>query len=329
MSRILILSQASLETSTDHLCKWLLHYQIPFLRFNGEDLFQVDSLTEIPENQDFSLVWYRRRIHSFPNLDYRFKEEDHGAATTMRQFLNDEFKVLHSYILHKIDVNKWVNNPFAFQSINKLQVLKLAAKHGLEIPFTEVVTTKAAVDALIDKYGKLIVKPLSEVVFLDTKDGDHFNMLTKVIDPKNVKYVPERFFPSLLQQYITKKMELRIFYLFGTCYAMAIYSQNNKKTQEDFRNYDQIRPNRTVPYQLPREIELKLRGLMEDLSFQTGSIDMILTPAGDYIFLEVNPEGQFGMVSYPCNYHLEKEMALCFKARMTGENNLSLNNDSN
>ena len=28
-----------------------------------------------------------------------------------------------------------------------------------------------------------------------------------------------------------------------------------------------------------------------------------------YVFLEVNPEVQVGMVSYPCNYYLEKKLA--------------------
>ena len=94
---------------------------------------------------------------------------------------------------------------------------------------------------------------------------------------------------------------------------MVIYSQNNKNTEADFRNYDLVRPNRTVPYQLPEEIELGLDALMKELNFNTGSIDLILTAKGEYIFLEINPEGQFGMVSHPCNYYLEREMALAFR----------------
>jgi hypothetical protein len=32
-------------------------------------------------------------------------------------------------------------------------------------------------------------------------------------------------------------------------------------------------------------------------------------PNGDIYFLEVNPAGQFGMVSTPCNYYLEEKIA--------------------
>ena len=48
---------------------------------------------------------------------------------------------------------------------------------------------------------------------------------------------------------------------------------------------------------------------MKSLDLKTGSIDMILTPEGDYYFLEVNPVGQFSMTSSPCNYNLEKRIA--------------------
>ena len=49
--------------------------------------------------------------------------------------------------------------------------------------------------------------------------------------------------------------------------------------------------------------------LMKDLELNTGSIDFIKTKQGRFVFLEVNPVGQYGMTSYPCNYHLDKKIA--------------------
>jgi D-alanine-D-alanine ligase-like ATP-grasp enzyme len=48
---------------------------------------------------------------------------------------------------------------------------------------------------------------------------------------------------------------------------------------------------------------------MKDLDLESGSIDMVFTQDGEFVFLEVNPIGQFGMTSYPCNYFLEKIIA--------------------
>ena len=90
---------------------------------------------------------------------------------------------------------------------------------------------------------------------------------------------------------------------------MAIFSQNDPQTQMDFRRYQFEKPNRYVPYKLPKVLEGQLSALMQALDLDTGSIDLIRASDGRFVFLEVNPVGQFGMVSVPCNYYLEKKVA--------------------
>jgi len=48
---------------------------------------------------------------------------------------------------------------------------------------------------------------------------------------------------------------------------------------------------------------------MKKINLDNGSIDIIVDNNGKYYFLEINPVGQFGMVSIPCNYYLEKKIA--------------------
>lgn len=90
---------------------------------------------------------------------------------------------------------------------------------------------------------------------------------------------------------------------------MAIFSQSDFQTEVDFRNYNYDYPNRTVPFKLPDALESKLNKLADFFGLTTGSFDIIKTTDNQYIFLEVNSDGQFGMVSYPCNYYLEKKVA--------------------
>jgi len=42
---------------------------------------------------------------------------------------------------------------------------------------------------------------------------------------------------------------------------------------------------------------------------RSGSIDMILTPEDEYVFLEVNPVGQFQWVAEHCNYPINQKIA--------------------
>jgi glutathione synthase/RimK-type ligase-like ATP-grasp enzyme len=48
---------------------------------------------------------------------------------------------------------------------------------------------------------------------------------------------------------------------------------------------------------------------MKELQLDTGSIDMIKCTDGKYYFLEVNPVGQYDMISMPCNFHLSEIIA--------------------
>jgi glutathione synthase/RimK-type ligase-like ATP-grasp enzyme len=113
----------------------------------------------------------------------------------------------------------------------------------------------------------------------------------------------------LLQEKLDKKYELRVFFLNEEFYAMAIFSQNASDTSVDFRNYKDKKQNRTVPYTLPYNIHVCLLKFVKETNLNTGSIDIVVTTDNRFVFLEVNPVGQFGMVSYPCNYHLEKKVA--------------------
>ena len=117
-------------------------------------------------------------------------------------------------------------------------------------------------------------------------------------------------FPTKLQSKIDKKFELRIFYIDDVFFSMAIFSQSDNKTTVDFRNYNFKKSNRNVPYKLPINIESSLRNLVKELNLKTCSIDMLVSKDEDYYFLEINPVGQFGMVSKPCNYYLEEQMSL-------------------
>lgn len=114
---------------------------------------------------------------------------------------------------------------------------------------------------------------------------------------------------SVFQEKLDKELEIRTFFLNGKCYSMAIFSQLDSQTSVDFRKYNLTTNNRNVPYQLSRMLEEKITKLMDELKLNTGSIDIIKTKDGRYVFLEVNPVGQYGMTSFPCNYHLDRKIA--------------------
>ena len=44
---------------------------------------------------------------------------------------------------------------------------------------------------------------------------------------------------------------------------------------------------------LPSDLDSKILALMDALALQYGAIDFVLTPDSGYVFLEINPNGQW------------------------------------
>ena len=76
----------------------------------------------------------------------------------------------------------------------------------------------------------------------------------------------------------------------------------------DWRRYD-FGHVKHEPCELPPEIVKKLLQAMRIWDLQFGAIDMILTPKGDYVFLEVNPSGKWGWIEAITGMPISKAIA--------------------
>ena len=188
-------------------------------------------------------------------------------------------------------------------NMNKIKVIFEASKLGLKIPKTIITSRK---NDIVNYFDSTFITKGIAGVFIPTIAEEGYITYTEQI---NISNINSTFFPSLFQENIVKEADIRVFYLYGKFYSMAIRSQENPQTNIDFRKYDRIKPNRCVPFNLPEDIMNKLNALMKIVNLETGSIDLILNKNREFFFLEINPVGQFGMTSIPCNYHLEYKIA--------------------
>ncbi len=252
--------------------------------------------------------WYRRGVYKLNNIPIA----DTGGLGNFFLKLNtialtEEQLILSAFDNHFSSINKALNN-----KIDKIEMLIVASTNNLQIPETLISNDSTDIDELVKSHAKVITKAIYNNDFTFIYRGKKIKIslttqiVTKPIIPGNHR---EPGVPILFQQYIEKKYELRIFYLKGKFFPMAIFSQENEKTKIDFRNYDDERPNRCVPYILPKEIEQKLHSFMKAIDMNCGSIDMIYTPEGEYVFLEVNPVGQYQWLEKNCNYPISKSIA--------------------
>ena len=323
---ILILS-AGPDVSTDDVLEWIHYFKGQAIRVDATE--KVTGLTieidphagntmrfdvEIGHEKHINFekieaFWFRRG-----NFKYDYAEDFENELSKVNtfysglnlfEFMEREWEVLNQFFLQNLANKKRSLSHPKNTNINKLQQLLAAHKAGLKIPYTLVSTKK---EQLLKDHHTMITKALYDPTTFKIEDITYKTYTAKLPAPLK-KSLDNTVFPSYIQEELDKAYELRVFYLAGKCYSLAIFSQSNKKTRVDFRAYDRQRPNRMVPYQLPGDIEEKINLLMNMLQLNTGSIDLVVTKNGAYYFLEVNPRGQFGMISYPCNYRIEKEIA--------------------
>lgn len=118
----IILSQATFETSTDLVCKWLEYYNVNYRRINGEDFFKINEFKLNKELNHISLIWYRRRISGSP-IEISFKNNTIGNNKTMsilKTFCIDEFRELYTFFLNGFNTNNFINNPSIIENLKKV-----------------------------------------------------------------------------------------------------------------------------------------------------------------------------------------------------------------
>ena len=95
--------------------------------------------------------------------------------------------------------------------------------------------------------------------------------------------------PVIFQRHVPAVADIRVTAVGGTFYAAATDVREAAYPQDVRMNLDA----EYVAHELPPETAGKLRALMERLGLVYGAIDLRLTPEGLYVFLEINPAGQF------------------------------------
>jgi ATP-GRASP peptide maturase of grasp-with-spasm system len=288
----------------------LENYNITSKIIEGTPSFSIKSKQDSKKcfnSNEIKSVWFRRSSTITP-LDIQ-NITDIRLRKNIVSNTFSEFKYFMESIYHFSGLNKvWLNH-YSTVHNDKLLTLISASKLGILIPDTIITTSKQELINFRSKYADIIIKPIFNVELFKVDEMTYMTY-TELLEKQTIDNLPNYIFPTLCQEHVEKDFEIRSVFLNNKIFSMAMFSQKDNQTKIDFRKYNFVVPNRTIPYQLPLKLEKVIIKLMKELNLNSGSIDFIKTKSGQYVFLEVNPVGQFGMTSYPCRYGIEKEMAL-------------------
>jgi glutathione synthase/RimK-type ligase-like ATP-grasp enzyme len=226
---------------------------------------------------DFGAIWWRRPQQ--PQVS------DDLAHETHRLFAANESAEALAGLWHALDAF-WVNDP-ARDHVAHRKVLQLrrAQECGLTLPDTLITNDPARARMFVDGHG------YRDVVYKAFSALEHEWRETRLLRHEELgllDYV--RYAPVIFQEYVEAVYDLRVTIVGDSVFPAAIHSQETSYPV-DFR---MDMTNATIrPVDLPADVEARLKDYMRALGLQYGAIDMRLRADGTYMFLEINPAGQW------------------------------------
>ena len=191
----------------------------------------------------------------------------------------------------------WINHPETMDGIasNKLFQQQVARRVGLMTPMTLLSNDPGSVVSFSSQKNGLLLKSIGYTKLDD--EGQYF-LYSQRISHQEIKQSASaiRRCPVFSQEYVEKRYEHRVMVIGNRILSCRIDSQASEATRVDWRHYD-FGNVEHLQVELPHETKKQLLQFMDAIGLKYGAIDLIETPNGNFVFLEVNPSGQWGWIA--------------------------------
>lgn len=238
---------------------------------------------------DIDVVWRRRPWYVLDPAwlhpaDFRFAENE------CRIFRRALYEVLAPSAF-------WVNRPAAAVLAGYKMVQHEAARRiGLKMPDTIYTNDPDLVRKFIDRQGGKIVYKVFHMSAWKDEQTVWLPYTSLLEAGQLVSDEVLRLTPGIYQALVPKKHEVRVTVMGRRIFAAKVLSQQTEDGRLDWRKaYDELEME---PCDIPAGVAEGCRELMKALGIVFGCFDFIVTPADDYVFLEVNEMGQFLFVEH-------------------------------
>lgn len=251
--------------------------------------------------QGLRAVWMRKPEASLPPPGI----EDEGIV----EYVRDEMREFMGFLPMDSRV-PWINNPDENRRHQrKFPQLRLAQSLGLRVPRSIITNDPEAAEAFFATCPDgVICKPM--LMGSHYIDGAHHVAYTRRVPPGEFAALKASIAlcPTYLQEAIEKDHELRVTIIGDRLFNCRIDSQGVAGAEQDWRAVDTIKlPHRIEP--LRPDVDKALRAYLKQCGLRFGAFDLIVTPEGEHVFLELNPNGQWYWVELATGAPMAEAMA--------------------
>lgn len=203
-------------------------------------------------------------------------------------------RFLRSYITSTPSIGSILYDEYASSKIEQLHYAEFI---GLKVPDTVFTNRQEDILAMAKHHQEIVLKSITSDGIMDGGKGTEYVFYSQKVSLQDIENAPKEAFTqtvSYVQEYIPKAFELRVTVVAQKVFACKIDSQHLAENEGkiDWRQgYDH--GLRYEPYDLPYDISEKCINFLEKMRLNFGAFDFIVTPSGEYVFLECNPNGQW------------------------------------
>jgi glutathione synthase/RimK-type ligase-like ATP-grasp enzyme len=176
---------------------------------------------------------------------------------------------------------------------SKLWQCRLALDVGFRVP-DSLVTNESDQIRLWAGQGELVIKAIGDPHMPRVvPEVGQAVMMTSDLTPDMLSHREAREpHPVYVQRKVAKKAEHRVVVVAHRVFAFGIDPKQHPIMHTDYRYGGEMVDY--MPEELPPDIVAKILELHSRAGLFTGCYDLIETPDGDFVFLEVNPDGIWG-----------------------------------
>ena len=310
---VVLLVTASYDLAADYVSDALGRLGVPTFRLDTDRFpFEVRAsfdpssgliLTQGDKSvhsRHIQSVWYRRNVEAaLP--DYL----DHHNL----EFCRRESRAFLEGALLSIPTTRWISYPGAiWLAERKVYQLSIALELGFNLPPTMITNDEYAAREFTEN-----LEPIAKAVssgYIDSPGGYRAMFTTSLARSDLDGLDALTLAPVTFQEKIRKVSDIRVTVVGDDIFAAEIMSQSHQSSETDWRATEN--PDiEHKSHELPDSVKIQCLKLVNRLGLEFGAIDLARTSANEYIFFEINPNGEWLWLEYQLGFPIADRLAKC------------------
>lgn len=236
---------------------------------------------EVIEGSDVRAVWWRAVVT--PVTD---------ARADLAEYCSTEYAAFYHGLETMLPAATWVSEPSAIERARS-KPRQLAAAKALGFRMLDTAFTNDPVEVRERAFRQPSVFKSIRSPRVPIEPGSYHTVFTTRLDEASLAGVEGVLScPGIVQEFLPKAADVRVTVIGDEVFGVLIDSQAVPRSSTDFRLGARALAYR--PYEVPDGDAARCRSMLRLLGLNYGAFDFGLAPAGELVFFEVNPNGQWG-----------------------------------